>query len=174
MRLQRIRTVSRIACLGIMMMALALPGIADAQTQDAPPWHIAPESPPARTGITVGTTPLDVELAVTPGQQALGLGYRNGLAPGTGMLFVGTIASERTFWMKGMRFCLDIVWVQGGQIVGAAESVCPDSPGTADSDRARFSSPGAVTDVLEVPAGWLQDHGYGTGKAIDIPESARP
>lgn len=178
MRSQRIRTAtvtaSRIACLAIMLVALALPGIADAQSQRVPPWDIPPVSPPARTEITIGKTPLDVELAVTPVQQALGLGYRNGLAPGTGMLFVSSSASERTFWMKGMRFCLDIVWVQDGQIVGAAERACPDPAGTADADRARFSSSGPVTDVLEVPAGWLQERGYGPGTAVDIPESVRP
>ncbi len=175
MRMNRIRTASRLVCLGLIVtMALAFPGLATAQTQSVPPWRIAPESPPTRIEITVGTTPLDVELAETAGQQTLGLGYRNGLAPGTGMLFVSTSASERTFWMKGMRFCLDIVWVQDGEIVGAAESVCPDPAGTADIDRARFSSPGSVTDVLEVPAGWLEEHGYGTGTAIDIPASARP
>jgi uncharacterized membrane protein (UPF0127 family) len=84
------------------------------------------------------------------------------------MLFTGTESRPKTFWMKGMRFCLDIVWIENDQIVGAAEDVCPDPDGTPDVERARFSSPQPVTHVLEVPAGWLAEHGYGPGTPVDL------
>ena len=133
-----------------------------------PPWHRP--LPEGRQGadIVVGDTPLKVQLAITSAEQQLGLGYRNGLEPGTGMLFVSDGAQPRTFWMKGMRFCLDIVWIEDGQIVGAAESVCPDPPGTPDAERARYHSGQPVTYVLEVPAGWLAAHGYGSGTRVDL------
>jgi uncharacterized membrane protein (UPF0127 family) len=72
--------------------------------------------------------------------------------------------------MKGMRFCLDIIWIEAGEINGAAESVCPDPEETADADRARFTTPEPVTYVLEVPAGWMQEHGYGPGTPVDLSE----
>jgi uncharacterized membrane protein (UPF0127 family) len=75
--------------------------------------------------------------------------------------------------MKGMRFCLDIVWIAGDEIVGAAESVCPDPDGTADGDRARYPSEVPVTHVLEVPGGWLAAHGYGEGTPVDLPKELR-
>lgn len=133
-----------------------------------PPWRQELPEGRATAAITVGETPLEVDLAITPAEQSLGLGYRNGLEPGTGMLFVGNREEIKTFWMKGMRFCLDIIWIADGQIVGAAESVCPDPPGTADVDRARFSSEVPVFHVLEMPAGWLQEHGYGPGTPVDL------
>jgi uncharacterized membrane protein (UPF0127 family) len=86
------------------------------------------------------------------------------------MLFVFPDAAPRTFWMKGMRFCLDIVWIEDGEIVGAAESVCPDPEGTADAERERFASGEPVTYVLEVPAGWLAENGYGEGTEVRIPD----
>lgn len=158
----------------VLSMVMATIGSASAQRQATPPWLIPAEAPPAKAEIEIGTTTVTVELAVTSAQQTLGLGYRNGLEPGTGMLFVNDRARLQTFWMKGMRFCLDIVWIENGEIVGAAENACPDPEGTPDRDRARFSSPEAVTYVLEVPAGWLQENGYGRGTPVTIPASVRP
>lgn len=150
-----------------VMMAVAQPS---GQDVTLPPWRRDLPGGRDQAGIIVGETPLTVDLAFPGPQQTLGLGFRNGLEPGTGMLFIGDRAEPKTFWMKGMRFCLDIVWIEGSRIVGAAESVCPDPPGTADMDRARYSSPVAVTHVLEVPAGWLDEHGYGPGTPVDLSE----
>lgn len=135
-----------------------------------PPWR--EELPEGRdqATIVVGETTVQVDLAITPEEQSLGLGYRNGLDDGTGMLFVGNASRTRTFWMKGMRFCLDIIWVEDGEIVSASENACPDPDGTPDADRAMFSSDVPVTHVLEMPAGWLDDHGYRPGTPVDLGE----
>lgn len=143
---------------------------AEAVAVQALPWREPLAATPERAMITVGEHELEVELAVTSSQQSLGLGYRNGLAEGTGMLFVGDSPSLKSFWMMGMRFCLDIVWVEDGEIVGAAESVCPDPDGIDDAERPRYLSPEPVTHVLEVPAGWLEQNGYGPGTQVQIPD----
>jgi uncharacterized protein len=152
--------------------SLLMPAVvASAQGEETvPPWHRPLPEGRQEARITVGDTQLNVQLAITSSQQQLGLGYRNGLEPGSGMLFVNEQAAPRTFWMKGMRFCLDIIWIEGGQITGTAESVCPDPAGTADADRARFTTTDPVTYVLEVPAGWMQEHGYGPGTPVDLTE----
>lgn len=157
-----------VAMIGMVALAVGVTVVAGAQSQAIPPWRQTLSEPPEETHIRVGETELEVELAVTSEETTLGLGYRNGLAPGTGMLFVGDDAQSRSFWMKGMRFCLDIVWIEDGALVGAAERVCPDPPGTADADRASYVSPEPVTHVLEVPAGWLDEHGYGPGTPVDL------
>jgi uncharacterized protein len=153
----------------MLALVLVMPAIAVAQDgATVPPWRRSlPEGRQVAT-ITVGDTELLVDLAVDPWEQTLGLGYRNGLAPGTGMLFVNDEARNQTFWMKGMRFCLDIIWIVDEEIVGAAENACPDSPGTPDPERQRYHSEMPVTHILEVPAGWLADHGYGPGTEVDL------
>ncbi|MDQ3413259.1 MAG: DUF192 domain-containing protein [Chloroflexota bacterium] len=133
------------------------------------PWQTQVE-PMETAEITVGDQPLTVELATAPETRARGLGYRQGLAPGTGMLFVFPESSERGFWMKGMRFCLDIIWINDGVIVGAAESVCPEPRGTEDADRQSYPSGAPVQFVLEVPAGWLAEHDLGPGTPVGIPD----
>lgn len=140
-----------------------------AQRSEAPPWRTPMPEARATAEIVVGETPLTVDLARSPAETSLGLGFRNGLAEGTGMLFIFPDPAGRMFWMKGMRFCLDIIWILDGEITGAAEHACPDPVGTADPDRMRFASPGLVTHVLEVPAGWLAAHGYGAGTPVALP-----
>jgi uncharacterized membrane protein (UPF0127 family) len=124
-------------------------------------------SPLPAAEITVGGVPLTVDLASQPADRALGLGYREGLSAGTGMLFVFDAPAPRSFWMRGMQFCIDIIWIENGVIQGAAESVCPEPPGTADADLPSYVSPVPVTYVLEVPAGWLAAHGLGSGTPVE-------
>ena len=116
--------------------------------------------------MTVGGARLTVELATTVEARVRGLSYRDSLEPGTGMLFVYEEPAIRSFSMRGMRFCLDIIWIEGGQVIGAAESVCPEPPGTTDLPH--YSSPIPVTYVLEVPAGWMQAHGIGPGSPVSV------
>jgi uncharacterized protein len=117
--------------------------------------------------IEVGGVALTVELAYQPADRALGLGYREGLAAGTGMLFLFEGPEPQSFWMRGMQFCIDIIWIENGVIQGAAESVCPEPPGIADSDLASYDSPVPVTYVLEVPAGWLDAYGLDAGTPVE-------
>ncbi len=149
--------------LAVMMMLATIGGTL---AQAAPPWRH--QVAPLQTAeILVGGVPLAVELAYLPQDTARGLGYRDGLAPGTGMLFLFEEPAPRSFWMKGMRFCLDIIWVEDGAIQGAAENVCPDAEGTEDADRPSQRSPVPVRYVLEVPAGWLQANGFGAGTPVE-------
>ena len=130
-----------------------------------PPWQMQfPELPTAP--ITVGGEPLVVDVAIEMDARVRGLGYRPGLQDGTGMLFIDDTASIQGFWMKGMRFCLDIIWIDGDSVVGAAQNACPDPAGTADADRASFASPGPVRYVVEVPGGWMEQHGIEAGAPV--------
>jgi uncharacterized membrane protein (UPF0127 family) len=128
--------------------------------------QVAP-APLPTAEITVGGVPLTVELAYEPEDTALGLSYREGLAAGTGMLFLFEGPAPRSFWMRGMQFCIDIIWIENGVIQGAAESVCPEPAGTADADLPSYVSPVPVTYVLEVPAGWLDAFGLGAGTPVE-------
>jgi uncharacterized membrane protein (UPF0127 family) len=148
-----------LACLTVVLTADASPAL--------PAWRLVTPWTTETATVRFANDTIDAEIADTPELRQRGLGYRDGLAPGTGMLFVDPSPSTQTFWMKGMRFCLDIVWIERGEIKGAAESVCPE-PGVADADLSIYTSPEPVTYVLEVPARWLEEHGYGTGTKVEI------
>jgi uncharacterized membrane protein (UPF0127 family) len=154
----------------LMALLMVTSSSAVAQSPTTPPWRIPLDPARVTVNVVVGDDSLLTELAISGDQQTLGLGYRNELKADSAMLFVNDSAAPRTFWMKGMRFCLDIVWIQAGEIAGAAENTCPDPAGTLDQDRARVTSPEPVTYVLEVNAGWLASHGYGVGTKVTIPD----
>jgi hypothetical protein len=150
--------------LALLSCVLSFPVVASAQTL---PWDWTLQSYKHYAEIQVGDQTLTVELADTGELQTRGLSYRDGLAPGTGMLFVYPMSENHTFWMKGMRFCLDIIWINDGAINGAAENACPE-PGVADGQLARYPSSGPAQFVLEVPAGWMKEHGLGAGTPVDL------
>ena len=150
----------------VFAMTMVLATVGGTLAQVAPPWRHQ-VNPLPTTEITVGGVPLTVEVADESPETSRGLGYRDGLAPGTGMLFVFDGPAPRSFWMRGMRFCLDIIWIENGAVQGAAESVCPEPPGTGDADLPSYLSPVPVTYVLEVPAGWLDHYGLGAGTPVE-------
>lgn len=160
------RSVSRTLAPVIAACALiAMPMVMSAQPV-TPPWReVLPDARP-RVTATVGGAKVIATVARSSPEQSLGLGYRDGLEAGTGMLFVYREPSARSFWMKGMRFCLDIIWIEGDEVVGAAESVCPEPVGTPDSDLPSYRSPEPVRYILEVPAGWMAENGVMAGSPV--------
>jgi uncharacterized protein len=118
------------------------------------------------TTIVIGGVPLTVEVADEPAARSQGLGNRDSLSPGTGMLFVFAEPAPRSFWMKGMRFCLDMVWIGDGVVQGATTNVCPP-PAGSEKDLPSYWSPVPVAYVLEVPAGWVETNGVGVGTPVD-------
>ncbi len=170
----RLSALARI-CLLMAGLAVIAPASALALQRDDPesnvvlPWTWTLGVYREYADIAVGDDGLTVEIADDSSLRSRGLSYRDGLEPGTGMLFVYPDEDERSFWMRGMRFCLDIVWINDGEIVGAAENVCPE-PGVPESDLTSYVSPEPVQFVLEVPAGWLDERGYGAGTPVDLGE----
>lgn len=161
------RTPTRLALVLILALTtLMISTFGAAADPVTPPWRDPLPAARPRIAVDLGGISVEATLARTSAEQTLGLGYRDALADGTGMLFVYDVPEVHTFWMKGMRFCLDIVWIENEQIVGAAENVCPSPDGTADVDLPRFRSPEPVRYVLEVPAGWLDEHGLGDGTPV--------
>lgn len=132
-----------------------------------PPWRIGLPWTSRTATIEVGDLTIEAEVSDTGALRERGLGYRDGLEPGTGMLFVYEEPGPRSFWMKGMRFCLDIIWIESGRIVGAAENACPVE-GAADADLPRYRSPEPVRYVLEMPAGWMAENGFAAGTPVTI------
>jgi len=94
---------------------------------------------------------LRVEIANTPKERVRGLSNRESLAQDTGMLFIFEKADTYTFWMKDMRFPLDVIWIQGGKVVGVQSNIEP--PRTPDAPPQTFTPLVPVDKILEVPAG---------------------
>ena len=112
--------------------------------------------------VRIGTSAVAVEVADTPEKQQRGLGYRDSLAWDTGMYFPYPRAVMPSFWMKGMRFSIDIVWIREGRIV----QIDPNVPFVPGSDGPTIRSRSAIDAVLEVPAGYASAKGWRIGDRV--------
>jgi uncharacterized membrane protein (UPF0127 family) len=111
---------------------------------------------------------LRVEVATTPDDRAQGLGGRDALEEGAGMLFDLGASRVPGFWMKDMRFPIDMVWIDEDKtIVGVALDVQPQ-PGVADSELRRYSPESAVRYVLEINAGASLELGLAAGDRVEF------
>ncbi len=82
------------------------------------------------SSVQIGAQRFAVEVAATPATRERGLSGHERLAPDSGMWFVLPEAGTTGFWMRGMRFPIDLIWVgPNRRVVGAATlPVCRDDP----------------------------------------------
>lgn len=152
----------------ILALAAAIAPALVSAAPAVPAWRMEPPFTTENAVLLLdGRVTIQAEIADTPETRARGLGDRDGLKPGWGMLFISSRAEVQNFWMKDMRFCLDIIWIERGVITGAAQNLCPQ-PGASDAELKVVSSDIPVTYVLEMPAGWLAQLGLGTGTSVAI------
>lgn len=113
--------------------------------------------------IKINSAVLTVEIAKTSGQMKKGLAGRSSLCPNCGMLFEYPDYGVRNFWMKGMNFPLDFIWIKDKEIVGLAQNV----PIVNESGEVKtLSSFKAVNRVLEVTSGWISQNNVKIGDLV--------
>lgn len=111
---------------------------------------------------TVGNSTVElIGVADTSTKRSQGLSGRAELGPNEGLLFTFDSPFIYTFWMKGMRFSLDFVWILKGRVVDLIENVPPPS---SQYPLPRIVAPASPVDqVLEVPAGFIKKYGIKVG-----------
>ncbi len=110
--------------------------------------------------LTVGSVTIDVEIANTEARRAQGLSNRTNLPDQSGMLFIFPQPGRHSFWMKGMNFPLDFIWVRDGQVIQLSTYVpATQPPVTLTPDR-------PVDQVLEVAAGFIDKYGIKVGDEV--------
>lgn len=120
-----------------------------------------------KTTVKIGDREFKVEIADTAYLRSQGLSGRESLPEDSGMLFVFGSSTVQTFWMKGMKFPLDIIWIQDERIVGIEKNVPPEPDKSAFSLKI-YNSPEAVNRVLEINAGLSEKYGFGAGDKIEL------
>jgi uncharacterized protein len=113
------------------------------------------------THLTIKDVPITAEVVDTPDKVYLGLGHRQELPEGRGMLFVIPTLGRQAFCMRDMLISIDIFWIAEGKVVGIHPKLSP-------SDQGVFISPGPVRLVLEVPGGFADRHGIEVGDPVAL------
>jgi uncharacterized membrane protein (UPF0127 family) len=121
---------------------------------------LASSSPSSDAVLTAGSHRYILQLAVTSAQQARGLGYRARPPVSSGMLFVFPLSGTRCFWMKGMRFALDIIWLSpSDKVVTVHRDLLPKDPSIYCA---------VAQDVVELDAGQAHAAGIDAGLVVGL------
>ena len=144
-------------------LALGLAGVtAGGCGGHRPEFHDAAPKAALLHELQVAGRAVKVELAVTKEQRDHGLMHRTQLDPDAGMLFVFQDDGPRSFWMKNTLIPLDIVFIEADgtvQNIGRGEPLV-EVPTVNSLRPARM--------VLELNAGWSEEHGLLPGQRIEI------
>lgn len=113
--------------------------------------------------ITIAGNTVRVSVADTPAMRRQGLSGRIGLAPDEGLLFVFEKEGTWGFWMKDMRFSIDIVWIgKDGRVVFVKERAMPESYPEA------FVPSAPALYVVELPEGYCASHNVHIGSIVSL------
>jgi uncharacterized protein len=93
--------------------------------------------------LRVGNNQYQTEVSRTSEERARGLSFRDELCEDCAMLFVFDDPGQYGFWMKDMRFSLDIFWIQDGKVIHKESNV-------SEKDTRTFKPPVEANMVLEV------------------------
>lgn len=121
--------------------------------------------------VKVGSRQFTVEVAKTESDRKTGLSGRTSLDKNSGMLFVFATTDVRPrFWMKDMKFPIDIIWIDNNKIVQISENI-PILIKELPDDKISFYVPRQPVDyVLEVTAGTAKNEGIKVGDSVELPK----
>jgi len=114
-------------------------------------------------------TELYVEIVSTKEAITQGLSGRESLPADQGMLFdLGYDNTYPTFWMVGMNFDLDMLWIKDDTIVDITKNALAPAPGTLESQLPIYRPSVTAGQILEVNAGFVDEHQLKVGDTIEI------
>ena len=116
------------------------------------------------TRVQVGGMNVIAEIADESMEKAVGLMNRTSLAPNAGMLFVWDSEAPRSFWMKNTLIPLDIIFIDENKEIVDITTMQPCKNLFCDS----YRSKAPAKYVLEVNAGFAEEHGVKVGDFVDI------
>lgn len=141
---------------GLLLVFALVAVIAFASLDRAAP---APENVVDLTGIRF-------EIADNDAERMQGLSDRESLPEDTGMMFVFGEPGIYPFWMHGMHFSLDMVWISGDTVVDVVTLPPPTSGASMPARHIPFMN---ADRVLELNAGEAERLGLTVGSTVILP-----
>lgn len=106
------------------------------------------------------------DIAMTGEQKEKGLSIKDSLKEDEGMLFIFEREGKYNFWMNGMKFPIDILWLDSaGKVVHIEPNLQPCVSNNNCTDYAPSKN---ILYVLEVVAGFAERHNVEIGTDIDF------
>lgn len=116
--------------------------------------------------VTVNGVKLVADIAANEAQRTKGLAVKDRLNDNESMLFVFPSASNQAFWMKDMKFPIDIIWMDVNKTVVHIEHSLEPCPAIG---YCRTYTPGADSlYVLETVAGFADKYNITNGTRMEF------
>jgi len=124
------------------------------------------KNPLPKSQVTIDKQTFSVEVATTSAQQASGLSGRASLPQNQGMLFNFPVADRYPFWMKDMKFPLDMLFIHNNKIVTIFQNVpAPKDPNNTNT-LPIYAPDSPANQVLEINAGLSKKYGFKKGDTV--------
>jgi uncharacterized protein len=118
-----------------------------------------------QTVIYINDVGLLADIADTPEKKTVGLGVRNGMDEGEAMLFLFDVEGRHSFWMHGMKFPIDIIWLDSDKtVVHIEHNLQPCTP----LDCPSYQPDEDALYVLETVAGFSEKRGVTEGTKAEF------
>jgi hypothetical protein len=118
------------------------------------------------TPLYINDKKLCVEVVDTPEKMQKGLGERSSLGENQGMLFIFPNKNNLTFWMKDMKFDIDMIWIDDNKIVDVSKNATYPKGNVNDKDLEIYSSQIPANKVLEVSANFFDNNNISIGDLV--------
>jgi len=118
--------------------------------------------------VYINNVKIEVEVADNKEERNKGLGGRESLASDSGMLFIFDSPGVVNFWMKGLNFPLDFIWIRGNKVVDFIKNVPPPESNQPDETLPIIVPNQSVDMVLEVNTGFVDRHNIRVGDIVNI------
>ena len=113
--------------------------------------------------IIIGNVAVKIEVATSPTEKQKGLSGRNFMQKNSGMLFIFSQPDFYPFWMKDMKFPIDIIWLDENlRIINIEKNITPDS------FPKKFTPQLPAKYALEVNGGWSDKNKIKEGVNIKV------
>jgi len=112
--------------------------------------------------IGIGSSTLQLQLALTPSEHQKGLMFRDTLPTDHGMLFLFQRSKQQSFWMKNTRLPLDIGYLDAsGRLLEIHKLFPHDETGVASRSR-------QILMAIETNRDWYAKNGISPGARLDM------
>jgi uncharacterized membrane protein (UPF0127 family) len=119
--------------------------------------------------VTIGNRQFVVDIADNASERAQGLSGRESLDNDGGMWFVREREFVGSYWMRGMKFPIDIIWIGSDlRVVDITHSAPVPPPGATDAELPRYSPQAPAAFVLEINAGLALEMGIGRRVPVEF------
>jgi uncharacterized protein len=116
--------------------------------------------------IKINDKTFNVEVADSPEKWQKGLSGRDSLPKDQGMLFLFKTSEYHNFWMKDMKFPIDIIFINNDTVVSIVKDAKP--PASNEANLPLYKPEAPIDTVLEINAKLSDEYEIKKGDKVEI------